>query len=227
MKMSALLRPTWVHSLDDYRRMFHLDESDLSLTVLDCPAGLSSFTAEMHALGHAAQAVDPAYDLTPIAMQAHLQEVLGDLGERLEGYADRIGTDLAEVHALWNQAARTFLADYEPGVLVGRYQHASLPRLPFEDKQFKLALCANCSLSHDVAAEAQALIAELSRVAEEVRVFPILDEASDAGSLLGALVLQLQQANFGVEIREAPYRFLKGNNAMLRIWTKECVVDTK
>lgn len=88
--------------------------------------------------------------------------------------------------------------------------------MPFADHQFDLALCSDNS--------SVALIDELCRVATEVRVFPLLDEQGKLAETLGLAMVDLQQKNFGLEIRQVSYHQLKGSNAMLRIWAKECSV---
>jgi len=39
-------------------------------------------------------------------------------------------------------AMQTFLSDYEQGKKSGRYINISLPTLPFQNKEFELALCS-------------------------------------------------------------------------------------
>lgn len=225
MKMSPSLIPYWIHSLDDYRRMFNLEDADLGHTILDYAAGFSSVNAEMTHLGCATISTDPAYGLSLSKLAECVKTSLGALTDRLERRADLDEEKRAGVLSNCDQASQVFLTDYEAGLAAGRYQLADLPSLPFKEKQFKLALCAHLAFSNESGGGAGALISELCRVSEEVRVFPLLDGVADVGSALGEVMLSLQQQNFGVELREVPYQALEGHNAMLRIWTKECAVD--
>jgi len=70
-----------------------------------------------------------------------------------------------------------FLADFEEGKRQGRYVDAELQNLPFADGDFDIALCSHFlflyseQFSEDFHVTA---IQEMCRVAEEVRVFPLL-----------------------------------------------------
>lgn len=209
--------------------MFGLTDQDLSLNVLDFPAGISCFAAEMHELGHNnVISADRYYDLSPMDMVKHVDFVIQDLSERVDQHIKKLHTDaeqeIENLTNVWNQYAQTFLADYSVGQQEGRYQAASLPRLPFEDRQFDLALCSDM-IFHNPDIDTEVAAMELMRVAKEVRVFPLLDHAGETSKEIGPLMLSLQQKNLGVEVKEVPYNLQKKSNAMLRIWANECVVS--
>ena len=69
-----------------------------------------------------------------------------------------------------------FLRDFERGKTEGRYLPQELPKLPFADGEFDLALCSHLlftysgQLSADFHAQA---VMEMCRVAKEVRIFPL------------------------------------------------------
>jgi hypothetical protein len=223
------LIPCWVHSLSDYRRMFDLQDQDLKRATLDYPASVSSFNAEMHALGfNQIVSADPQYDLKPLDMSKYVDQIIQQLAAQLNKYTNRIqpekGKTLEDILNAWNYYAKLFASDYSVGKTQGRYQLAHLPRLPFEDFQFELALCPDLLLRETHASPDQVMI-ELCRVAHEVRIFPLLDEHGEISSTLGPAMLALQNKNYGIEVREVPYKLLKGNNAMLRVWAKSCVVS--
>ncbi len=223
------LIPSWVHTLDDYRRMFALTDRDLERALLDYPAGISSFNAETHALGKTnVVSADPHYNLSPLDMTKRVDHIIQRLAMQLDQYADRIqergAKTLENIIYAWNQHAQLFLADYSPGKLENRYQHATLPKLPFKDFQFDLALCSDLIFRTEKTEAPEKTIAELCRVAHEVRVFPLLDEHGNVSADIGPVMLLLQQKNFGIEVREVPYQLQKGSNAMLRVFAKECTV---
>lgn len=227
MKTSTPLIPSWVHTLDDYRHMFDLSEKDLQRTIVDYPASISSFNAEMHALGHNIISADPHYELPPMDMSKHVDNIILGLATQIETYADRIQVEgekiLEDILTAWNQAAQQFLADYSGGQTEGRYRFGKLPKLPFKHFEFDLALCPDLLFRSKNHSPDQT-IEELCRIAHEVRVFPLLDEQGEVSSKLGPTMLKLQESDFGVEVREVPYRLQKGSNAMLRIWAKKCVI---
>ncbi|QLH43354.1 MAG: hypothetical protein HWD59_11995 [Coxiellaceae bacterium] len=123
----------------------------------------------------------------------------------------------------------TFIADYPVGQQEGRYLAGSLPTLPFTERDFELALCAyllfansRLSLAFHLAA-----IKEMCRVAEEVRIYPLIDEKGEPAATLAPVMLALQQENYGVAVKEVAYELQRGGNAMLCIWAQECIVPQK
>lgn len=219
----------WVYDLEDYKSMFALTEHDLSCKILDYPGKISCFNAEMHALGHDnVVSADAYYDLAPMDMVKHVDYVIQELAEKwnqlLESCFENEERETASLQNKWNQYAQKFLADYSDGVKAGRYLFARLPQFPFESHQFDLALCSdllnmkNGDLLTDV-------VFELTRVAREVRVFPLLNAQGKVADELGPTLLALQESNVGLEVRQVPYKIHAKENAMLRLWVKECVVE--
>jgi hypothetical protein len=122
------------------------------------------------------------------------------------------------------KAMQEFLEDFPSGLQQGRYMNAELPVLPFENGQFDLALCSHFlfAYSHLLSEEfhLEAII-EMCRVANEVRVFPLLQGFSgEESEHLNPIVTELKKRSFRVEIQEAPYEFQKGGNKMLRVSKK-------
>jgi hypothetical protein len=111
-----------------------------------------------------------------------------------------------------------FLTDYEVGVRDGRYVAAGLPRLPFADATFDLALCSHLlflyteqlSLSFHVAG-----IVEMSRAAREVRIFPLLMLGNRRSTHLDDVRAELGRRGYAHEVRKVPYEFQKGGDEML------------
>ena len=59
----------------------------------------------------------------------------------------------------------------------------------------------------------------LARVAKEVRIFMLIDP--EEVKLLGALLLALQQENYGAELKQSHAKTTRPN-AILRIWAAQC-----
>ncbi len=108
---------------------------------------------------------------------------------------------------------REFLADHPTGREGGRYVPASLPALPLGDRTYDLALCSRF-LFPDAAypglAFHRAAIADMLRVAREVRVFPLLEVSGRPSPQVKAIVADCLQAGYGVSIKTVPYEFQKG-----------------
>ena len=99
--------------------------------------------------------------------------------------------------------------------------------MPFENFSFDLAISTNylfSSISPQGTDFHLQCIRELTRVAKEVRIFSLMDRDGQPSPLIGPVLLGLQQANYGVEIRTVDYQLQQGDQAMLRVWALECVV---
>lgn len=226
--MDKAIVPAWVYSFADYRQIFDLREQDLHKKILDFPGGISSFNAEMQEKGYAVLSGDRLYAMNPqqIIQQADDIYTFNEkhLLENKEMLQSQKPEAIDSILKTWDSSKQRFLNDFDLGKSTGRYKQMDLPHLPFKDHEFNLALCSDflfhskTSVEHDP----EELIHELCRVAEEVRVFPLMDELGKMPKSLGNILISLQQKNYGVEIREVPYKLQKGGNAMLRIWAKEC-----
>lgn len=218
----------WSHSLKDYLLMFDLRDADLEHTLLDVAACTSSLNAEMVHHSYQAVSIDPLYQTKPDMISTVVDLLQNQFERRLLAYVDKFNwTDHfgpEELLANQRDIAAIFLKDYPEGLLAGRYQAQSLPKLSFSDYQFHLSLCANFIFDgsyQDSAFQLQA-IKELCRVAKEARIYPLLNAEGEVFPELGQVIQQLQNENYGVEVREVAFRLQKHGNAMLRVWSKEC-----
>ncbi len=116
-------------------------------------------------------------------------------------------------------SAIAFLNDYEEGMESGRYIDVSLPTLPFEDAKFELALCSHYLFlySEHVNQEQHTLsMMELCRVANEVRVYPLLSIGSNKQSPhIKSVVSALNDIGINVTLVPVDYEFQKGATEML------------
>ncbi len=233
MSKTRSVSTMWVYSLTDYRQLFDLHDEDLTKSILDFPGGISSFNAQMKKLGHFVVSADEIYDQDANEIKALAENIYVHAKEHLETNLELLKSPneavLQSIEKTWSQSQGAFLKDYTAGQSEGRYVFASLPKLPFKDQQFQLMLCSDL-LFHEQARsgmDPNAVVSELCRVAEEVRIFPLLDETGQTSELLGPLMLELQQQDYGLEVREVPYEQHQGGNAMLRIWSTHCVVENE
>ena len=201
----------WVYSLRDYYQMFDLSDRDLDLRILDFPGSISSFNAEMHQQGKTIVSGDECYelsqhDMAEVAKQVFSanQDLLREQSERLRGHDESV---LESIFNDWFLSKQLFLEDYTKGQEEGRYCYMQMPQLPFDDDQFELALCSDFLALTQQAYQSspQDLVNELCRVAEEVRLYPLMNAKGEMNDAIGPVMLSLQQHNFGVEVREVPY----------------------
>ena len=101
-----------------------------------------------------------------------------------ENYSEFVWQEFASVEELGRArmvSMERFLDDYDGGRKCGRYIPEELPLLRFEDKAFGLALCSHfLFLYTDLFSPAFHVdsIVEMCRVANEVRIFPLLSLGS-------------------------------------------------
>ncbi|HEY9657850.1 MAG TPA: SAM-dependent methyltransferase, partial [Allocoleopsis sp.] len=88
------------------------------------------------------------------------------------------------------------------------------------DQSYDLALCSHFlflySEHHDLNFH-QAAIAEMLRVSQEVRIFPLLTLMLERSPHLDPILQTLHNQGYQVEIQRVPYEFQKRGNEMLRI----------
>ncbi len=105
-----------------------------------------------------------------------------------------------------------------------------LPALPFKDQSFDLALCTQVLFVDSELTENNHLdaILELARVATEVRIYPVTDNAGRPSVHLGPVIQALQLKGLGVELRQVNVQndniTENNSNALLRLWQESCVL---
>ncbi|WP_419535604.1 SAM-dependent methyltransferase [Endozoicomonas sp.] len=212
----------WGRSFEEYREMFSLSEDDLKKFILGCGDGPASFNAEHSSQGGSVVSIDPAYKFTAQELQSRIAEVYDEIMPQMQANKDKyLWESIPSVEALGNirmSAMEKFIADYEKGKEEERYIEASLPTVSFSDKQFDLALCSHylflysehISLNEHI----QSLI-ELSRVAKEVRVYPLLSLDGKISTHLQAAMSALGDLGLSTSLANVGYQFQKGATQML------------
>ncbi len=210
----------WGRSFDEYRRMFALTDDDLRLRIVGCGDGPASFNAEAWP---ARGVVRP-----DLSLREQLRQRIADtydeiLDQTRRNAAEFLWTSIPSVEALGElrmSAMNDFLVDYPTGRAEGRYIDAELPRLPFADASFDLALCSHFlflytrQLGEDFH---RAAIQEMYRVAAEVRIFPLLALGGSQSPLVDQTLAELSGRDVDVSIVDVPYEFQRGGNKMMRI----------
>ncbi len=212
----------WGRNYDEYVRMFALTEDDLKLNILGCGDGPASFNCECSARGGRVVSVDPLYILSPAALEAAVEAAYPSVMRETEAHREQFRWDVfpsvADLGRARMAAMKRFLASYEQGRLAGRYVAAALPDLPFADGAFGIALCSHLlflytdDLSYDFHAAA---VAEMLRVAREVRIFPLLDMNGRRSPYVEKIVSGC--GHMEAAVTRVDYEFQIGGNEMLTI----------
>ena len=213
----------WGRNFTEYAAMFALDDHDFAGHILGCADGPASFNAEASERGARVVSCDPIYRFTASEIASRVDAVypimMAQTRENAEGFLWRDFTSVEGLGHARRAAMNRFLADYRE-MSDDRYVAASLPELPFSDHAFDLAVSSHflflysAHLSLDFHRNA---IAELRRVAREVRIFPLLTLARDMSPYVAPLVAELRAHGVTAELRRVSYEFQRGGHTMLRI----------
>ena len=213
----------WGRSLNEYKEMFSLSDSDLKKRIIGCGDGPASFNAELSKVANNIVSIDPIYQFSAKEIRSRINEVYPQVMEQVsKNKGDYVWKNIANVEAMGNirmDAMQAFLNDYEQGKKSGRYINASLPILPFKNTEFELALCSHYLFlySEHVSQEQHIQsMKELCRVASEVRVYPLLSIANNQVSPhLKPVISALKESGFNASLVPVEYEFQKGATEML------------
>ena len=214
----------WGRSFDEYRAMFALTSADLGCPTLDCGAGPASFTAEAAARAGNVVACDPIYHFDVSQIEARIAATFDDVMEQTRRnqaeFVWRHIRSLEELAAVRRSAMHVFLTDLRSPVRPGRYVAGELPRLPFGDGSFHIALSSHLLFLYtEQLTEAFHVdsILEMCRVADEARVFPMTALGAVPSRHVDPVVTKLRQCGCEVRIETVEYEFQRGGDQMMRI----------
>jgi hypothetical protein len=214
----------WGRSFDEYRRMFALDEDDTAVTIVGCGDGPASFNAGATRRGLHVTSCDPIYRWDAVQIESRIAITYDEVLEQTRRNADEfVWTSIASVEELGRvrmSAMNEFLEDFPSGKVEGRYIDAELPTLPFADASFDLALSSHFLFLYTTQLGEpfhRAAVREMCRVANEVRIFPLLALGGQRSPFVEAIAEELGHWGFMVWIERVPYEFQRGGNQMMRI----------
>jgi hypothetical protein len=211
-------------SLDEYIQMFGLTPTDLSHRILGVGDGPASFNAEASQQGASVISIDPIYCFTGAEIlqrfDAVVDNIIGQVKATADDYVWGYHKSPEDLRHHREQSIQAFLADYELGKKGDRYQAAELPRLPFADGAFDLALCSHLLFlysQHLDYAFHRSSVLEMLRVSQEVRIFPLLTLMLERSPHLNPLMIELREVGYQVDVIQVAYELQKGGNEMLVI----------
>jgi hypothetical protein len=204
--------------------MFALTPRDLGGRILGCGDGPAAFNALATQRGYRVLSVDPLYGCSAEQIRDRIATASMEIAEQTRRNAHEfVWTEFASVDELIAarlDAMQTFLDDYPGGQAAGRYLPGSLPHLPLADDQFDIAVCANLlflySSQLDLDFHVSSLL-ELSRLARDVRVFPLMELGSVPSRHVQPATTALRERGLVVETVPVAYELQRGGNTMLRI----------
>ncbi len=214
----------WGRSFDEYCRMFALRDDDLALRILGCGDGPASFNAEATRRGVRVTSCDPIYRWNVAQIRERVEATCQEVLEQTRQNANEfVWTSLRSVDELGSvrmRAMNEFLNDFPEGKAEGRYVEAALPTLPFADASFDLALSSHFLFLYTVQLGLdfhRAAVREMCRLANEVRIFPLLALGGQRSALVDTIVSEFVESGCEVSIDNVPYQFQRGGNQMMRV----------
>jgi len=217
----------WGRSFDEYCTMFKLTPSDLSGKILGCGDGPASFNAEATAKGHSVVSADPIYAFSAAEIAARIEDtrikVMEQTRANKQSFVWNTFKTPNELEQFRLSAMDLFVKDFQSKDAGERYVTAELPKLPFEDNAFDMALVSHFlflysdKLDYDFHLPS---ILELLRVAKEVRIFPLIDLSGRLSDHLDPVISKLRENDIDVRTIKVGYEFQKGGNQMLVLTKK-------
>jgi len=210
----------WGRSYTEYVTMFNLTPYFLSKKVLGCGDGPAAFNSVGNAFGGNITSIDPIFSLSKKEIEKQIDKTFGEVIIQTKANMDKFNWEMfGNVEGLGKirmKSMQQFLSDFEQGFEEGRYIAAELPKLPFKDNTFDLALCSHFLFLYsdhlDLDFHIKA-IAEMLRVAAEVRIFPVVDLNANQSIYLD----DIRKMFPNNELVKVIYEFQKGGNQMLKI----------
>lgn len=213
----------WGRSLAEYREMFDLSEDDKHRRILGCADGPASFNAELSFMGGNVVSVDPIYQFSADEIYQRVLAVFKQVMDEVEANKAQFNWDVIpntdRLGEMRLAAMESFVADYR-NAQPGRYVAASLPALPFDDNYFEIALCSHYLFLYsdkvDLATHL-ASVNELCRVAQEVRIYPLVDLNGQPSPHVQAVIDDQTAQGRKVKLLDSDYHFQKGADQLLVI----------
>ncbi len=211
-------------SFDEYVKMFSLSDRDLQKTILSVADGPASFNAEGTQQGYQIQSVDPLYAFSGEEIRSRFYAVLDDIITQIENtpnswvWSYHDSPTALKAHRV--EVAERFYADYAAGRAAGRYTSGELPHLGYRAASYDLALSSHFLFLYAEQLDTNfhiAAIDEMLRVAQEVKIFPLLTLSQIKSPHLAPVIEHFGGAGYQCQVQKVDYELQPGGNEMLRI----------
>lgn len=212
----------WGRSYEEYLAMFSLSPADLRQQILGCGDGPAGFNGMHSRSGGKIVSIDPIYAFSVEQIRERIAATFAVVLEQTAKNSAEFRWDtissVEELGRIRMAAMTEFLRDFEQGRAAGRYLAGALPRLPWQNREFGLALCSHLLFLYSGQLSEEfhvAAIRELCRVAHEARIFPLLELGAKRSRHLDRVMAQLEQERYQLAVSRVAYEFQKGGNEML------------
>lgn len=214
-------------TFEEYSSFFDLKIEELKgKKVLDCPSGASSFVSTLRQNDIDVIGVDLLYEFDKDAIEVQGYKTIEKIYQDIS-WMDAYKMDFyktKENHRNHRETAlKTFVQDYNKT----NYIFVKLPNLPFENKEFHIALSSHLLFTYDNMFDYEFhknSILEMLRVSKEVRIFPLVDfknsrvlEEKNFSPFVYQIIDELSK-DFKCEIMKVDFEFQPRANYYLKIY---------
>jgi hypothetical protein len=218
----------WGHRYSEYRDMFDLPADLGALKLLEFACGPTLVNHELSSQNCFVRSVDPWFEADIALTKEAFNDKFNQQKAKMRQYPKRYDADkyggMDALFARRTQGFEGFFEDYAKAYQ-SRYFKAEAFQLPFENASFDLVVCSNYFFA-DLPDEGLdfhlAWFKELSRVAHDIRIYPLTAGAGVPSTLIGPILMALQILDYRVSVQEVPFRLIPSSKAMLKIETGRC-----
>lgn len=208
---------------EEYIAFFDLDiEKHKGKRVLDCPSGASSFVSSASAKGIDAVGTDILYEFDVDAIKKQGEISIDKIYEDVS-WMDGFNFDFYKSIDNHKKHRQKALSEFHKDYNKEKYIYNSLPKLNFKDKSFDIVLSSHLLFVYDDRFDYKFhrdSILEMLRVADEVRIFPLVDFKNshvDEEKNFSPYVYQVldELKEFSYEIKKVGFEFQPKANYMM------------
>lgn len=214
----------WGRTLEEYQKMFSIDNILQSTKILSIADGPSTFNLQLRNLGIQITSVDPIYDLSADNLKQAFKKSYSFNKQFFLEYPEKFNLngieEIEKVLTKRQSTFDTFIQDYEKNKI--NYKFGKLPKLEFASNSFDLCFCSNFLFLFDHLFDLTFhlnSITELLRTSREVRIFPLYNNIGQESKYLNSVTQYLTDNNYSWTIESNDYHIYRDGNKFLKIIT--------
>ncbi|MBW4675259.1 MAG: SAM-dependent methyltransferase [Desmonostoc geniculatum HA4340-LM1] len=211
-------------SMDEYIKIFNLTNADLNKKIIGVGDGPASFNAEMTRQSKSVVSVDLLYQFSGDEILQRFNDVVDNIIHQVKATPnDWVWSYHKSPDNLRHNRVKVieeFISDYDNGKKTNRYIFGELPNLAYRHQEFDIALCSHLlflysdHLDYDFHLNS---VGEMLRIAEEIRIFPLITLMSKPSQHLDKIIKHYTAKGYNINIEQVEYELQPGGNQMLKI----------
>jgi hypothetical protein len=212
----------WGRTLDEYIKMFNLDNLTESTKILSIADGPSTFNLQLRQMGINVTSVDPIYSLTIKELKDVFEKSFlfnkQLFTENPNSFNFKNEKEMKQLLAKRRSTFDSFIIDFEQHR--ENYHYGKLPSLEFQDNNFDLCVCSNLLFIFDHIFNLDfhiKSIKEMLRLSAEVRIFPLYNIHGEQSECVSGVTRFLTDNSINWEIIQNDYNVYINGNRFLKI----------